>query len=63
MLYFLPLIACFGISIFIYKDKRGNYLAGGSTEVMIMFLVAFLPIANIIFSVLVIGTYLIEKNR
>ena len=47
-LYFIAMLACFEIARFIYKDKKGDYLAGGSAETAIMILVAFLLIVNAI---------------
>ena len=62
-LYFIAMLACFGIARFIYKDKKGNYPAGGSAETAIMVLVAFLPMANAFLSAIIILTHLISKSR
>lgn len=62
-LYFIAMLACFGIARFIYKDKKGNYPAGGSAETAIMLLVAFLPIVNVALSSIIILTHLISKSR
>ena len=62
-LYFIAMLACFEIARFIYKDKKGDYLAGGSAETAIMILVAFLPIVNAILSAIIILTHLISKSR
>lgn len=62
-LYFIAMLACFGIAIFIYKDKKGNYPAGGSAETAIMIFVALLPMVNVAFSSIIILTYSISKIR
>lgn len=62
-LYFIAMLACFGIARFIYKDKKGDYLVGGSAETAIMILAAFLPIVNAILSAIIILTHLISKSR
>lgn len=62
-LYFIAMLACFGIARFIYKDKKGYYSAGGSAETAIMILVAFLPVVNAFLSAIIILTYLISKSR
>ena len=62
-LYFIAMLACFGIARFIYKDKKGDYLAGGSAETAIMILVALLPIVNVVLSAIIILTHLISKSR
>ena len=62
-LYFIAMLACFGIARFIYKDKKGNYPAGGSAETAIIVLFAFLPIVNVALSSIIILTHLISKSR
>jgi len=64
-IYILSMIGCFGIALYIFKDKwfRHKYPAGGAYECFVSIFIAFTPILNTVFSLLTIGPYILTKLK
>jgi len=63
IIYGLSLVACLRIAYYIYKDSWGYYLAGGSTEVVLVIVASFIPIFNTLFAIIIGGAHYIEKLK
>lgn len=65
ILYFISLLVCLYIAYYIFKDNWSEYVAGGNTECISMILIAFLPIMNTAFGILIGGSHLLKnlKNK
>lgn len=62
-LYFISLIIWLYIAYYIFKDNWSNYIAGGGAECILSILIAFLPILNTIFAILIVGEHLLKKLK
>ena len=60
ILYFISLLVCLYIAYYIFKDNWSEYIGGGNTECISMIVIAFLPILNTTFGILIGGSHLLK---
>lgn len=63
LIYILSAIACLYIAYYIYNDDWDEYIGGGSTEATCMIFMAFIPIGNSIFAIIIGVNLMIKKIK
>jgi hypothetical protein len=62
-IYIFSIVICLYIAYHIFKDEWENYIAGGAAETILMIIIAFLPILNTLYAILIGGEYLLKKLK